>query len=172
MDLGRIKKYLLASLLINVLLLGSILGYGFGELWRDKKTRGERLPPNVESVLPKDKQKQIKQAMRQLRKSSRADFKALRKERRQLIKILTAPKFSAAAYQAQAEELHNTHGRLQAKKNQTIAKLASSLSQSEREALVPLLKKGPPGKRGRRPLPFGRPPPHHHPHPPPPHDDF
>lgn len=154
MDNGRIKKLLIVSVLVNVLLLGVILGYGFGELWRDKDRPPRRFPQKIFAALPEAKQKALKKEINHLRKGSRQDFKQLRHTRHQVMEILTAPQFDAAAYEAKMKELHEIQNRLQDQKIKVIKDLAENLNQQERQALAELMQKHHGSKKGHR-----RPPP-------------
>lgn len=155
----QLKVTLYVSLAINLLLIGMVGGY----LVRGCPRRPPPFPPPPELAqkLSPEHAELFSKAMDSLHEKNRKNAEALDQTRNEVLEILTAKDFDAKAFQDKMKQLHDRHGDMQGQLTQTVAELASKLSQEERKALAQILKRGPlndgpPG--GPPPLPPGPPP--------------
>ncbi|MFO1462639.1 MAG: periplasmic heavy metal sensor [bacterium] len=152
---NKVKIILGLSLGLNLLLIGMAVGYGFKGCRRPPPPFPP--PPALQGKLSPEHEKLFSDAMRALHEKNRDTAERIESTRREILQILTAPQFDAAAYRTKTAELHELHGKMKAQLTQTVLELAQQLSPEERKALAGFLEKGPPGPGG--PPPRGGPPP-------------
>lgn len=160
---GKIKVLVVASVLLNVLFVGLIMGHlshrGFGP-GHFMKSREKR----IVNAFPPEKRKLLIKTFEELRQENRGLRDKIGKGRERTLSILRAPDFNEAAYRAEVEKLHDLRGIQMQKLADAVMKLARQLNPEERRILSELL---------MRPGPFGEKPHHRlggsgHPEPPPP----
>jgi uncharacterized membrane protein len=138
----KIKILILASLLLNILLSGIIIGDVSHRLGRDRFDR--KHGPEFAGQLPEDKKKLFFEAMEKIRLENKDIYKQMRETRGKSISILIAPEFDAKAYQREIEKLHELRGLVTQRLANTTKELAKQFNQEERRALAVYI---------RRPLP-------------------
>lgn len=144
----KVKILILASVLLNVLLTGMILGHfshWIGHTW----SRSHAVD------LPQEKKDYIQAALRKAFKENRSLHDEMRRRREHTLRILKTEPFDEAAYQREVENIHTLRGQMMQHLADTVKKLAKELSPEERQALAEILRRPPPYKR----LPGGYPPP-------------
>lgn len=151
---NKLKILMAVSLGLNLLLAGAAIGF-FAKGCRQPPPFP---PPSLQGKISPEHEKLFAETMRGLHEKSRDTARQIDETRREVLNILTAPQFDAAAYRKKSAELHEWHGKMKSQLTETVVELAAQLSPEERRALAGFLEKGPPGQ-GPRP-PHGGPPPH------------
>lgn len=144
---NKIKAFILASILLNVLLGGVILGHVL------KMARyGRHLPPLSEEQLNLhgEKLERFREILHGAHLENRDLYEKIRQAREEALEILTAETFDESAYQKQVEILHNLRGQMMQRFADAVKKLAKELTPNERAALAEILRHPPPPD-GHRP---------------------
>jgi uncharacterized membrane protein len=136
-----IKILLLSSLVLNILLIGFILGTVSQRFFREDFLR--RQPPEIDVKIPPEKEKLFSETMEQVRKENRTVRRQMRETRQRIFSILTAPEFDEASYQAESEKLQELRGHMMRGLSNTTKKLARQMNQEERKALAEYLRRSP-----------------------------
>jgi len=137
----KMKALMIGSLLLNVLLVGVIIG--------DMSHRLRREDPcgkharEFASKLPEDKEALFLKTVEKVHLNNRDVHKQIREGRRRAMKILAGPKFDEAAYQIQVEKLHELRGLMRRRLADATIELARQFDQEERRALIQYLKRPP-----------------------------
>src|SRR6188508_2610553 len=106
----KIKSAFIASLVLNVLLLGILFGTlspGFGR----EGSRRERLTAEIEK-LPEPARSRFRDKMAQLRSADDPSREQMRQARNQAIELLVAEPFDEAAYDAQLVKINQLRGQM------------------------------------------------------------
>jgi len=161
----RIKILISISLLLNVLLIGIIIGNISNRFFR-KDFPGRR-PPALAVKLPPDKEKLFWDVMGKVNQENREVHPQIEEARKRVLSILSAPDFDEAAYQAETAKLDKLHGLIMQRFANATRELAKQFNQEERKILAEHLRRPPllpppeagfPPKAGPPP-PEGPPPP-------------
>jgi Spy/CpxP family protein refolding chaperone len=124
----KIKSAFIASLVLNVLLLGIFFGTlspGFGR----ESSRRERLTAEIEK-LPEPADDPLREQMRQ--------------RRNQAIELLVAEPFDQAAYDAQLVKINQLRGQMSKRVAEDLKQLVRELPPDQRAAVGDMLKRPPP----------------------------
>jgi uncharacterized membrane protein len=144
-----IKILIFSSILLNILLIGFIIGNAshrfFGEDYHRKKS------PELAARLPLDKEKLFFNTMKKVHKENRDIQKQIRRSRERIFSILTAPQFDEASYQSEVENLYKLRGVMMQRLSNATKKLAEQFNQEERKALAEYLRHLPGSPRKVRP---------------------
>lgn len=169
------KILIIGSILLNVLLIGIIIGNVSHRLSIEKFDK--RHAPELPVKLSPDKEALFFKTMEKVRKESRDIHKQIEEARERAISILTAPEFDETAYQVEVNRLHELRGIMMQRLADATKELAKKFNQEERRGLAEHLRHPPPPpKQDRPPQEEGLPPqppheqrlPGHGEHPPPP----
>jgi uncharacterized membrane protein len=161
----RIRILVIASLLLNVLLIGVLIGNISHRLFREEFPR--RHPLELAGKLPADKEKLYFEMMERVNLENREVRKKIDEARDRVLSILRAPEFDEASYQVEAAKLDKLHGLMMQRFAEATKELAKQLNQEERKVLAEFLRQpppppphrfGPPPKAGLPPHPEGLPP--------------
>ena len=140
-----VKLFVIASLLLNVLLVGVMLGrMGRDFMPPPPPVQSGDAPPPYEAMaktLPEPARAPYLEAMHRYEADTahkHADLERLREESADLLK---AEPFDKKAYVAKTEEIRKLRSELAGKMMLTVANLAGSLSQEERAGLAELVLK-------------------------------
>ncbi len=142
----KIKILILALLLLNILLIGVIIGHVSQRVGR--KEFMKRHAPVLSVKLPEDKEKLLFDTMKRVHLQNRDVYKQIRESRKKAISILTAPEFDEAAYQIEVEKLHELHGLMKQQLSDATKELAKQFNQEERKALAEHLRRPPRYRKG------------------------
>jgi len=171
----KMKVLVMSSILLNVLLLGIIIGNISHRLSIEKFDR--RHAPELAVKLSPDKEALFFETMEKVRKDSRDIQEQIEEARESALSILTAPEFDEAGYQVEVNRLHELRGIMMQRLADATKELAQNFNQEERRGLAEHLKRPPhppdeqglPHKEGPPPpLPHEQRLPRHGEHPPPP----
>jgi uncharacterized membrane protein len=130
----KMKGLVIGSLLLNVLLVGYVIGemsHQFRGEYLGRRGGGELV-----SRLPKEKATLFFETLEGTRRQNRHVFRQIREAREEAIRILGASEFDAAAYRRQIEKLHRQRGLMKQHLADATIELAKQFNQEERQALA------------------------------------
>lgn len=146
----KTKALIIGSLLLNVLLVGFVLGDVSHRF--HKEHPGERDGRDLASKLSKEKAALFSETVKRVRRENRDVFKQIREAREDAMRILGAPEFDEAAYRLQVEKLHTLHRLMKQHLADATIELARQFNQEERSALAQHLRHSPRHPKDNRPL--------------------
>lgn len=159
----KIKILVFSSLLLNVLLVGFILGDlshrvgGHHVIGRhDFVGRQDR---ELASKLPEDKAALFFKTLEKVRLENRDVHKQIREARKQAMKILVAPVFDEAAYRVEVAKLQELRSQVKRRFADATIELARRFGPEDRKALAQHLRRAQKPFRKAKP-PRGQIPPH------------
>jgi uncharacterized membrane protein len=138
----KMKALVIGSLLLNVLLVGFVLG-DVSHRFHNKEHFGENDGRDLTSKLPKEKAALFSKTVERVRQENRQVFKQIREAREDAMRILGAPEFDEAAYRLQVERLNKLLGLMKQHLADATIELARQFSQEERSALAQHLRHSP-----------------------------
>jgi uncharacterized membrane protein len=137
----KMKVLMIASLLLNVLLVGVIIGDMSHRLRREDFSG--RRARELSSKLPEDKAALFVETVEKVHLNNRDVRQQIRAARQKAMKILAGPKFDEVAYQIQVEKLHELRGLMRRRLADATIELARQFDQQERRALAEHLRRPP-----------------------------
>jgi uncharacterized membrane protein len=137
----KIKTAFLLSIIVNVLLLGVVLG-GLPRWFSEPASRQEQMERRIKE-LPEPAQTRFREKMEQIRKEVEPMRDQIREARRAAIGILTTEPFDEAAYDRQVEEIGELRVRMGKRMAEGIKEVAKELPQDQRMALAKVLDRPP-----------------------------
>jgi uncharacterized membrane protein len=138
----KIKILIGISLLLNVLLIGVVIGSISHRLFREDFPR--RRPPELAIKLAPDKEKLFFDSMERVHLENREVRKQIDEARERVLATLKAPEFDETAYQVEAAKLDKLHGLMMQRFAGATKDLAKRFNQEERKALAEFLRRPPP----------------------------
>ncbi len=146
----KIKLFVLCSVLLNALLIGTAIGHFYGRFTHNPEDQ-------IAAILDKskinfDKRKYLLNKVDQIRQGNIAKWEQIKKAREESLKILTAKTFDANAYRKVLSGLFGLRDQHHQRMTEVIVEIASELDQQDRIALAETLRR-PPAPR----FPAGRP---------------
>jgi uncharacterized membrane protein len=153
-----IRILIISSLVLNVLLIGIIIGSLSDRLFRKDSPRIK--PPEFGLKLPPDKEKLLTDTMEKVFRQNDDLRKETDEARERLLSILSAPQFDEGAYQTEVTKLDRLRDLMMKRLAEATKELAKQFNQEERKAFAEHLRQPPPlpYKGGFPPKP-GLPPP-------------
>lgn len=132
----RIKTIFFASLLLNVVLAGIMLGMASGHMgrkWHDSYDQSalESLPPETRKLFDSTVEK--------ARTDNRQIWKQMRELREETLHILQAASFDAAAYQQHMDKMRELRDQAMQHKADAVKELAGALPADQRAKLADML---------------------------------
>jgi uncharacterized membrane protein len=137
-----IRILIICSLILNVLLIGIMIGSMSNRLLREDFPR--KHPPPLAVKLPPDKEKLFSDTMEKAFRENEHIRKQMDEARERVLTILSAPEFDEAAYQAGTEKLEKLRGVMMQRFADATKELAKKFSQEERKVLAERLRQPPP----------------------------
>jgi uncharacterized membrane protein len=137
----KIKILTIVSLLLNVLLIGVVIGdishrFGREPYWR-KHSR------DLTSRLPEDKAELFRKTLEEVYGDNRDVYKEIKEARGRAMEILSAPEFDEAAYREEVDRIHELKGLMKRRLADATVELAKQFDQEERKALSEQLRRPP-----------------------------
>jgi uncharacterized membrane protein len=132
-----IKLALVASLVVNLLLLGVILGQ-VPRAFDAAPTRQQRMEESL-AKLPAPVQARFREKFAQIRGAAEPEREAIDNARREALRILSAEPFDEAAYDRQINKIGELRAEMFARMGQLIKQTAKELPPEERRMLADLL---------------------------------
>lgn len=130
----KIKGLIIGSLLLNVLLVGFVIGEMSNRFHRgyfDRRGGGELV-----SRLPKERAGLFFETVEMVHRNNRKIYRQIRAAREEAMRILEAPEFDEAAYRRQVAKLHKQRGLMKGRLADATIELAKQFNQEERQALA------------------------------------
>jgi uncharacterized membrane protein len=141
-----IKLALVASLVLNLLLLGVMLGQ-VPRAFDAPPTRQQRMEQSL-SKLPEPVQTRLRERFAQIRLASEPQRQEIDRTRAEALQILGAEPFDEAAYDRQIKKIEQLRAEMFRGMGQSIKQTAKELAPAERRMMAELL---------RRPTPAAKP---------------
>ena len=141
----KLKSAFIASIVLNVLLLGIFFGTlspGFGR----ESSRRERLTAEIEK-LPEPARSQFRDKMAQIRAADDPLREQIRQARNQAIELLVAQRFDEAGYDKQLIQISQLRGQLSKRLADDLKDLVRGLPPEQRTAIGEMLKRPAPPSR-------------------------
>jgi uncharacterized membrane protein len=137
-----VKLAFLVSLVLNLLLLGVILGQVPRGL-EATPTRQQRMEEALKKV-PEPTQSRFREKFAQIRASSDPLRQQIDEARAETLRLLSAEPFDEAAYDRQVSKIEELRGEMFKRMGQSMKQTAKELSPEERRMLAELLRRPPP----------------------------
>jgi uncharacterized membrane protein len=141
----KLKGAFIASIVLNVLLLGIFFGTlspGFGR----ESSRRERLTAEIEK-LPEPARSRFRDKMAQLRAADDPLREQMRQARNQAIDLLIAEPLDEAAYDKQLIQISQLRAQISKRVSDDLKELVRGLPPEQRTAVGEVLKRPPPPPR-------------------------
>lgn len=130
----KIKILIFSSLLLNVLLVGVVIGDMTHRFHIENFVR--KSVQEFASKLPEDKAGLFLETVKRARLNNQDTYNQLRETRKEAMKLLSAPEFDEAAYRVQIEKIHELRSLMKRRLADATIELARQFSQEERSALA------------------------------------
>jgi uncharacterized membrane protein len=141
--MGKTMKILISSsLLLNVLLIGVVIGSISNRLFKEDFPK--RRPPELTKRLPPDKETLFMEVMAKVDSENREVHRQIEKAREKVLSVLSAPEFDEAAFQAETTKLDELHGLIMQRFAKATNELAKQMNQEERKGLAEIFRRPPP----------------------------
>ena len=141
----RIKLAFVASLVVNLLLLGVILGK-VPRAFDAPPTRQQRMEESL-NKLPEPVQTRIRETFAQIRTAGDPVRQEIDQARAEALTILSAEPFDEAAYDRQINQIAELRAEMFKRMGQMIKQTAKELAPEERRMLADLLRRPPPATK-------------------------
>jgi uncharacterized membrane protein len=140
----NIKFVFIASLILNVLLIGVLLGqsprrFGRGAL------RQQRMDQALKD-LPESAQTRLRGKLQQLRAAAGPLFEQVRKNEEEAVQLLGKEPFDESAYDHQVSKIIEMRAEMTKRLSQVVKDEGKDLSAEERKRFAQLLRPSPPAK--------------------------
>jgi uncharacterized membrane protein len=140
-----IKLAFVASLVLNLLLLGVILGQ-VPRAFDAAPTRQQRMEESL-NKLPEPVQTRFREKFAQIRAAGDPQHQQIDQARAEALKILSAEPFDEAAYDRQINQIDELRAEMFKRMGQVIKQTAKELAPEERRMLADLLRRPPPATK-------------------------
>ena len=140
-----IKLAFVASLVLNLLLLGVMLGQ-VPRAFDTAPTRQQRMEESL-SKLPEPAQTRFREKFAQIRTASEPQRQRIDQARNEALRILAAEPFDEAAYDRQIKTIEEVRAEMFRSMGQIIKQTAKELSPEDRRMLADLLRRPPPAAK-------------------------
>jgi uncharacterized membrane protein len=140
-----IKLAFVASLVLNLLLLGVILGQ-VPRAFDAAPTRQQRMEESL-NKLPEPVQTRFREKFAQIRAAGDPQRQQIDQARAEALKILSAEPFDEAAYDRQINQIDELRAEMFKRMGQVIKQTAKELAPEERRMLADLLRRPPPATK-------------------------
>lgn len=134
----HLKWIMIASLALNILLAGMVIGQCTRPGWHDGPIQIKMRD------VSKEARKKVRAEMDNMFEQKKDLMPQIKQARRDLVTLLSADQFDKTAYYAKLGELQKMQRSFYQGMGQSIAKLAETMSKDERMALAAEMERGPP----------------------------
>ena len=141
-----VKLTFLASLVLNLLLLGVVLGRVPRSMETTPPTRQQRMEEGLKK-LPEPTQSRFREKFAQIRASADPLRKQVDEARAETLRLLGAEPFDEAAYDRQVKKIQELRGEMFKQMGQEFKRTAKELSPDERRMLADLLRRPAPASK-------------------------
>lgn len=140
----KTKFAFLASLVLNVLLFGVLLGQSPHRL--DRGTLREQRMEQVLKDLPEESQARLRERAQQVRAIALPLFAGLRQPQDEAVRLLGADPFDEAAFDRQARQVRKLRAEMTEKLSREVKSATTDLTPEERRRFAELLRRPPPAR--------------------------
>jgi len=143
MNSRLVRVLVIVSVLLNVFLIGGIVGGGYRWVAAQRSVAAQQARPLrfAAKGLSQERQQQFVEDLQQARRNSRTLAQDSRQGRLDVAQVLAAPQFDPTALDAALARTRNADVALRIRVEQTIATFAGSLSPEERVIFADGLKR-------------------------------
>lgn len=138
----KLKFAFIASLILNVLLIGVLLGQSPRRF--DRGTMRQQRMDQALKDLPEAAQTRLREKFQQLRAAAEPLFAQLRKNEEDAVQLLGNEPFDESAYDRQVSKITNMRVEMTTKLSQVVKDASKDLSADERARFARLLRRPPP----------------------------
>jgi len=138
---AKLKFAFLASLLVNVFLVGILLGE-LPHRFDEKLSREERMEKAIEK-LPEPLRARFRGKLEHMREGNEQLRDQIQEAREEAIRILTAEPFEETTYDRQVNKIHELYGQRSQRMAGVVKEVAKDLSPEQRRVLAEVLKRPP-----------------------------
>jgi uncharacterized membrane protein len=139
---AKLKFAFLASLLVNVFLIGVLLGE-LPRRFEEGVSREDRMEKEIEK-LPEPLRAQFRGKMERMREGSEQLRNQIQEAREEALRILIAEPFDGTAYDRQVSKIHDLYGQRAKRMAELVKEVAKDLPPEQRQVLAEVLKRPPP----------------------------
>ena len=136
---AKLKFAFLASLLVNVFLVGVLLGE-LPHRFDEGLSREERMEKALEK-LPEPLRARLRGKLERMREGSERIRDQIQEAREEAIRILIAEPFDGTAYDRQVSKIHELHGQRSQRMAELVKEVAKDLPPEQRQVLAEVLKR-------------------------------
>jgi uncharacterized membrane protein len=140
----NIKFAFIASLILNVLLIGVLLGQSPSRF--DRGTMRQQRTDQALKDLPEAAQTRLREKIQQLHAAAEPLFEQIRKNEEQAVQLLGKEPFDETAYDRQVSKITEMRVEITKKLSQVAKDASKDLSADERARFAQLLRRPPPPK--------------------------
>jgi uncharacterized membrane protein len=141
---AKLKFAFLASLIVNIFLIGVLLGE-LPHRFDERSSREERMEKAV-AALPEPLREQFREKLQRMREGSEPIREQIHQAREEAIRILIAEPFDGAAYDRQVSKIHELHGQRSRRMAEIVKEVAKDLPPEQRQVLAEVLRRPPSSK--------------------------
>lgn len=139
---AKLKFAFLASLLVNVFLVGVLLGE-LPRRFEEGVSREDRMEKEIEK-LPEPLRAQFREKMERMSEGSEQLRNQIQEAREEALRILIAEPFDGTAYDRQVSKIHGLYGQRAKRMAELVKEVAKDLPPEQRQLLAEVLKRPPP----------------------------
>jgi len=136
------KMAFVASIILNVLLLGFVLGQSPRRF--DRSAMRQQRMEQVIKDLPEASQQRLRERFQQLRGTADPLFEQMRKAQDEAVQLLGAESFDEAALDRQEAKINELRAQMSKKLSQSVKSALKDLTPEERRRFAQMLRRPPP----------------------------
>ena len=136
------KMTFVGSIILNVLLLGFVLGQSPRRF--DRSAMRQQRMEQVIKDLPEASQQRLRERFQQLRGTADPLFEQMRKAQDEAVQLLGAESFDEAALDRQEAKINELRAQMSKKLSQSVKSALKDLSPEERRRFAQMLRRPPP----------------------------
>lgn len=133
---NKTKIILIASIVLNITLIGFHLGHVFGAFNPKPKLPLEREEKKIVTILPQDKQESARQLFAKMREIRDNNFEQMDEQMKLVEEQAIAANFDEKQFLSEFSKSDEMMLKMRKESNQEIAKFLAGLTQEEREKVV------------------------------------
>ena len=140
------KMAFVGSIILNVLLLGFVLGQSPRRF--DRNAMRQQRIEQVIKDLPEASQQRLRERLQQLRATADPFFEQMRKAQDEAIQVLGGESFDEAALDRQEAKINELRAKMSKQLSQSVKLAIKDLSPEERRRFAQMLRRPPPPSQG------------------------
>ena len=140
------KMAFVGSIILNVLLLGFVLGQSPRRF--DRNAMRQQRMEQVIKDLPETSQQRLRERFQQLRGTAEPLFEQMRKAQDEAIQVLGTESFDEAALDRQEAKINELRAQMSKQLSQSVKLAIKDLSPEERRRFAQMLRRSPPPSQG------------------------